>query len=222
MKFFGGNMIRPAILWLSFGISALANTLTLNTTPLESSGTGPFTIDFQFDSGNGGDSTNTVTLSDFGFSGGSIDTTPSSLTGDVNVVSGPFSVTLSTDTSFYNDVQFGFTPGSMLSFDVANTSNLDAIAPDAFTFAIYDNTGNEIPTTSPYEAFFELDLPTTGAGVTAIESASSGYSVDIAAPTYQGGTGGGVGGTVVPEPSMLLPLMGLAGAVFAGFRLKRR
>jgi hypothetical protein len=214
-------MIRPAILFLIFGISAFADTLTLNTTPLESSGTGPFTIDFQFDSGNGGDSTNTVTLSDFAFGGGSIDTTPSSSTGDVNAVSSPFSVTLSTDTSFYNDIEFGFTPGATLSFDVSSTSNVDPTAPDAFTFAIYDNTGYEIPTTSPYDAFFELDLPTTGSGITAIESASSGYSVDIAAPTYQSGTSGGGGGSVVPEPSMLLPLMGLAGAAFAGFRLKR-
>jgi hypothetical protein len=213
-------MIRPAILLLIFCVAALADTLTLNTAPLESSGTGPFTIDLQFNSGNGGDSTNTVTLSDFGFGGGSIDTTPSSSTGDINVVSSPFSVTLSTDTSFYNEVQFGFTPGSTLSFDVANTSNVDTTAPDTFTFAIFDNTGNEIPTTSPYEAFFELDLPTSGSGVTAIESASSGYSVDIAAPTYQSGSSGG-GGSAVPEPSMLLPLMGLAGAAFAGFRLKR-
>jgi len=214
-------MIRTAILFLILAGLSFGDTLTLNTTPLETSGTGPFTIDFQFDSSDMAVS-NTVTLSDFMFGGGSLNTTPSSQSGDITLGTSPFSVTLG-NSSFYNDVQFSFTPGTSLSFDVASTSNAEPATPDTFTFAIFDGSTNEIPTDNPnfFDSFFELDLPGGGSPMDTILSASSGYSVSIAAPTYTSGTSGGGGGMIAtPEPSTLT-LLGLAGAVILGLRRKR-
>jgi hypothetical protein len=213
-------MIRPALLFIILAGLALGDTLTLDTAPLETSGTGPFTIDFQFDSLDQA-VTNMVTLSGFTFGGGSLDGSPSSEMGGITVGTGPFSVTL-TNSSFYNDVQFAFTPGSSLSFNYSATSNSEPDTPDTFTFAIFDGTGNEIPTDNPnaFDSFLELDLPANGAGTNAILSGSSGYSVDIAAPTVQSGSPGG-GGSVVPEPSAL-PLLGIAGLIVVGVRTRRR
>jgi hypothetical protein len=213
-------MIRTTILLIILAGSAFADTLTLDTLPLETSGTGPFTIDFQFDSGALGGSNNTVTLTDFLLGGGSIGSSPTSVTGGVSSTTSPFSVSLTTVSSFYNDIEFAFTPGSSLSFDISSTTNVDPVAPDTFTFAIFDGTGNEIPTTNPnlYDSFFELDLPGPSSPVTTITSGSAGYSADIAAPTYTSGPAGG--GSVVPEPSAL-PLIGMAGAILVGLRLRK-
>ena len=213
-------MIRPALLFITLAVLAFGDTLTLDTTPLETSGTGPFTIDFQFISTDQA-VTNTVTLSDFTFGGGSLDVSPSSETGGISVGTSPFSVTL-TNSSFYNDVDFTFTPGSSLSFDYSATSNSEPTTPDTFTFAIFDGTTNEIPTSNPslLDSFLELDLPANGAGSNTILSGSSGYSVDIAAPTVQSGSTGG-GGSVVPEPSAL-PLLGIAAAILVALRTRRQ
>src|SRR5580704_14336327 len=108
-------MIRPVILLTTLASLAFGDNITLITSPLETSGTGPFTIDFQFDSADQA-VTNSVTLADFTFGGGSLVAAPSSETGGISVGTSPFSVRL-TNSSFFNDVQFTFTPGSALSFD---------------------------------------------------------------------------------------------------------
>jgi hypothetical protein len=141
-------------------------TVTINTSALASSATGPFTLDLQFIEGDGaGDSNNTVTLSNFSLGGGAIVTPAVSTTGGVAVSASPLTIVL-VDSSFFQDVQFSFTPGSVLSFQYDSTSNADLVAPDTFTLAILDNTGNEIPTNNPngLNSFVELDLPTTGSG----------------------------------------------------------
>lgn len=184
---------------------------TLDTTPLETSSAGPFTLDFQFIEGNGlGDGNNTVTLSNFSFGGGSINTTPSSSTvTGITVTPSPFGIVL-TDTSFLDDVQFSFTPGSSLAFDFSSTANNDSVAPDTFTFAIYDNSGNEIATTNPngLDSFIEVDLPSGSSGINTILSGSApGASVILNAPTQ------GSGGSSVPEPSYLVPIFMFLAAV---------
>jgi hypothetical protein len=206
-------MIRSALLFITLAGLAFGDTLTLDTAPLETSGTGPFTIDFQFDSADQA-VTNTVTLSGFVLGGGSLTLLPSSEMGGIAVGTSPLSVTL-TNSSFYNDVQFAFTPGSTLSFNYSAASNSEPDTPDTFTFAIFDSTTNEIPTDNPnaLDSFFELDLPANGAGTNTILSGSSGYSADIEAPTVQSGSMGG-GGSVVPEPSAL-PLLGVTLVVVA-------
>src|SRR5665213_478365 len=129
-------MIRPLALVIAFIValagSAFGATAVINTAAVQSRGAGPFTIDFQFTAGNGSGNTNTVTLSNFAFGGGSLNATPTSTAGGASVNTSPLGITL-TDSSFYNDLQFTFTPGTSLSFDYSYTSNTDSIAPDSFT-----------------------------------------------------------------------------------------
>src|ERR1035438_3197113 len=78
--------VAPAL----FGV-----TVTIDTSALGGSSSGPFTLDFQFVDGNGtGDGNNSVTLSNFSLGGGSINMTPASNTGGVLVGNSPFTVTL--------------------------------------------------------------------------------------------------------------------------------
>jgi hypothetical protein len=63
----------------------------------------------------------------------------------------------------------------VLSFQFDSTSNVDMVGPDAFTFAILDNTHTEIPTNNPngLNSFLELDLPTMGSGTQAATSSDT-------------------------------------------------
>lgn len=210
-------MKRLPFLFLFAASALFGDTIfTLNTTPLESSSAGPFTLDFQFIDGNGtGDGNNTVTLTNFDFGGGAVTTAAGFPVGGVTVGSGPFSVIM-TDTSFFNEVQFTLTPGSQVQFDFATTTNPDTAAPDTFTFAILDGNGNEVSTTNPNNSFIEVDLPAGGSGVNTILSGSSpSADVTLGAPT-QGGT------STVPEPGALfLTAAGLA-TFFASSAVRSR
>jgi hypothetical protein len=148
-------------------------TVTINTSALVNSGNGPYTLDLQFIEGDGGGSgTNMITLSNFSLGGGAIVTPAVSSVGGVTVSSNPLSIVL-VDSSFFQDVQLTFTPGSVLSFQFDSTSIVDAVAPDTFTLAILDNTGTEIPTNNPngLNSLLEVDLPTMAGGT---QVASSG------------------------------------------------
>jgi len=186
--------------------------VTLDTGPLISNSSGPFTLDFQFVEGNGiGDSNNTVTLSDFSFGGGSIVTPASSVSGSgVTVTSSAFGITL-VDSSFYQDVEFTLNPGAALSFEIDATTNVDTVAPDTFTFAIFDNTFSPIPTTNPngFDAFLEIDLPTLGSNAETIPSGTdpTQTAINIIAPTVEPVSTSGV-----PEPSSPL-LLGTAALI---------
>jgi len=208
---------RIALFLITAGMLSAGTVYTLDTTPLQTSSAGPFTLDFQFIDGSGtGDGNNTITLSDFDFGGGSVDTTPSFSSGGIDVTTGPLGVTL-TDTSFFNDVEFSLTPGTSFSFMLDYTANSDDPAPDTFTFAIYDGSGNEIATTNPngFDSFIELDLPSGGSGVNVTLSGSApGASVTLNAPVPGGGGGGG---SDTPEPSAFAPL-----ALAAGLFVKHR
>jgi hypothetical protein len=181
--------------------------LTVPTSGLTGSG---YAVDFQFIDGDGaGDGNNTVTLTDFSFGGGSFGAP--SITNGVTVGSSPFSITM-TDSSFFNDVQFAFTPGTSLSFRIDSTENPDTVAPDTFTVAILQD-GNEIQTTNPngFDSVFELDLPAPGSGLTEIESGSApGSPVTIGTPAL----------AAVPEPSSA-ELMAIVGAI-AMVQIRRR
>ena len=76
------------------------------------------------------------------FGGGSVSTSPASSTAGIHVSMGPLAVTW-TDSSFFNDVEFGLTPGTPLAFQFDSTANNDAAAADAFTFAISMGANSE-------------------------------------------------------------------------------
>lgn len=207
--------MRLALLLSLAGFGFGSTIFNLNTTPLETSSAGPFTLDFQLNEGDGGSNGyNTVTLSSFGFGGGSINTAPTSSTGGITVTPSPFGVVLA-ETSFFNDVQFSFTPGTSLSFTFSSTTNNDPIAPDTFSFAIYDNSGNEIATTNPngFDSFVEVDLPSGGSGVNTILSGSAPGASVMLNPPAQGSS------SSVPEPSYFGPISLLAAAL--ALRIRR-
>ena len=114
--------------------------VSLNTSPL----LGPFFIDFQLIDGTGiGDSNNTVNLSEFDVNGGILITPPLTLE----------------DTTFFNEVEIPFIPGSSLSFRVDLSTNIDAgSAPDAFSFAVLDFGLKPLPTTGLGDALLLVDI----------------------------------------------------------------
>ncbi len=118
---------------------SITETVTVNTTSFVGS-TNPFEVYFSLTDGSGsGDGNNTVTLSGFSFgsggSAGAVDTTnTSSATGDLQ--SG---VTMN-DASFSDSFAAFFTPGSSLSFTIADAfTSLDSPTPDMLSFALVNN-----------------------------------------------------------------------------------
>jgi hypothetical protein len=124
----------------------------MDTSPLMGSPPpGPFYIDFQLNDGRGiGDANNMVAIGNFQFDGGNPMGNPlppiGGAMGDLSS-----SVTI-TDSSFLNEFTQQFNPGSIFSFRVDLTTNVDTgQTPDAFSFAILDSTLGPLPTTgSPW------------------------------------------------------------------------
>ncbi len=211
------------LLLLLAGTSARADiwNVSLDTSQLGSSFTGPFGIDFELVGSNG----STITLSNFSFgTGGSAGPGSPYLTGGASgdLTSG---VGLADASNFFSDFNQQFTPGSLLSFTV-NASIVAPPAggsPDDFTMVIfygYDPTMGynpagtgavppTVPTGDPSGADTLLDISLGGPGATT----ATGYS----------GTGGTLPVTItplsVPEPSSAVLLgLGLAGLLAARCR----
>jgi hypothetical protein len=200
--------MRTVLLALLFAVGASADmigTFSMDTSGLVSSSSAPFTLDFQFNDGSGmGDANNTVTVSSFAFGGGSVTTMPSFQTGGVTVQSSPFGFTM-TDSSFLNELQFSFVPGSSLSFHIDATTNPEMPSPDAFTFAILDKNGSEITTTNSNSSFLEIDLGTPSQAPSVTTSSSTDPSNVVPQPSFTPTS------STVPEPrSLKLALLALA------------
>lgn len=181
----------------------LVYTLTLNLSSLQSNPNGPFSLDFQLATGSGNVS-NTVTLSNFVFTGGSATGTPTFTTGTESGSLGS-SVVL-TSSSVVSEFAQAFTAGvTQISFQVDETRNTDLVGngtavPDQFNVAILDNNLNNIPTTDPSGA---NELATSVLVTT--ETAATVKQFSVAA---------------VPEPSTYATLLG--GLVALGVMLRRR
>ena len=200
-----------AIVLLSIPQSrAITFTITTDTSPLIGQASGPFSLDFQFIDGSGsGDANNTVTLSAFNFYGGSWTGSPT-LTGGASTGAGTITLT---DSSFFNELFQGFTPGTKLSFQVSMTTALDAGAPDEFSFAILDSTLSEIPTMGPGDAFVTVDIDSANPTIQTFSSDLGRTTIDIAAPTISGAV-------VLPEGGVPIGLVG--GLWLAGLLWSRR
>jgi len=165
----------------------------INTTALEGSPSGsPFSVDFQLNGGN--PTSNTATISDFTFGGGSPNSTPGpttngSATGDLGST-----VTLTDSSgSFFNEFYQGFNAGSTLDFNVTLTDNAPANSPpDEFAVAILDDNLNNIPTTDPFDSIVDLSLsgPSTGIGDVQTFAATGAFA--------------GVRAAIIPEPGTLV------------------
>jgi len=185
--------------------------VSMDTSPLIGNAAGPFQLDFQFTDGSGtSDGNNTVTVSGFNFGAGAASGTA--------IVSGGASGDLSStvtliDNSFFNELTQGFTPGATLSFTLSMTTNVDPGVPDEFSFAIFDNSGFEIPTLGPGDAFLVSDISSANPAAQLFASdtsrnAAAGVPIDLSAPAVQAPAAG------VPEPSMLTIVALALGAIF--------
>ncbi|MDB5290526.1 MAG: sorting protein [Phycisphaerales bacterium] len=169
MKMPARNWVCALVLLLAWCGSARADSVfyvSVNTSPLTTNpniANGPFAVDFQLNDGSGtNDGNNTAMLSNFTFgAGGSLSGVPS-LTGGA---SGDMAATVMlTDTTFFNDFSQGFTPGSVLTFKVDLTTNVDGgLTPDQFSFAILDSSGGSIPTTDLAGSLVTVNLDSTAA-----------------------------------------------------------
>ncbi len=144
------------LLLLAAPSQAAVILIGIDTTPLMTGVTGPYSIEFQFVDGDG-IANNTVTIDSFTFGGGSPSGSATVLGGVTGDLSG--SVVMN-DTSFFNTFYQPFVPGSQLTFQVTLTGNYTAPTPDAFSFAILNGSLLEVPTTGMANELVFVDLKT--------------------------------------------------------------
>ncbi len=213
------KILQLSVLFLGCASLGLAGTLSynvsLNTSPLVGHAAAPFSLNFQFNDGQGtGDANNTVSLSNFTFGvGGSAVGVPTL----VNGASGSLGsgITL-TDSAFFNSFTQGFTPGSQLRFLLRFTNNLDSGGtPDEFSFAILDRSGFEIPTLNVANALLIIDIDSASPAVKT-------FGTDPSATPVGGGGAINMGPAqvtaTVPEPSS----MTLLSSALAALWIRRR
>jgi hypothetical protein len=162
--------------------TSIGFNVSLGTSPLIGSSAGPFYIDFQLIDGSGiGDANNTVTINNFLFGGGNAVGSPLPPIGGA---SGDLSSFVSiTDNSFLNEFTQQFNPGSKLSFHVNLTTNVDigSPTPDAFSFAILDNTLAPLPTTGLGDALLLVNINSSTPLVEPFPT-SPGSPIQLSAP----------------------------------------
>jgi hypothetical protein len=190
--------------------------VSLNTTSLS----GTQVLAFSLINGDGG-VTNTVTLSDFAFGGGSI-VPPADYLG-TSGVSGDLSGTISMndDVSLYGGTALfveEFDPGSSLSFLMNTTNNFAGTTPDAFSMAIC-NTSFSVCYSDDAGTGAMLVLGLAGTPLTPSSFTLNGASAQgLPAPVVTASTGSG--GTTMPEPPAVL-LLGLGLLALAVWSRKR-
>ncbi|MGJ5819511.1 NF038129 family PEP-CTERM protein [Paludibaculum fermentans] len=144
------------LLLLAVPSQAAVILVSIDTTPLMTGVTGPYSIEFQLVDGDGLIN-NMVTIDTFTFGGGSASgaaTVAGGVTGDLS------SSVVMNDTSFFNTFYQPFVPGSLLTFQVTLTGVYVAPTPDAFSFAILNGSMWEVSTTGMANELVFVDLKT--------------------------------------------------------------
>jgi hypothetical protein len=148
-----------------------------------------------------GDANNTITLTNFGFGGGSAGAVDPLLT--TSGASGDFAsgVTL-TDSEFFNVFAETFTAGTLLTFDFGLMTNIDAGGtPDQFSLALLQSDRTRIPSSDPSGALLVVNIDSAQPGFL-------GFATDLTpAPIV-------TFAATAPEPSTAL-LLALAGALWS-------
>lgn len=179
-------------------------SVSLDTSALS----GPFELAYLLTDGSGiGDANNLVELNNFAFgtggSAGSVDTVLSTggVSGDLTTV-----VALA-DTAFFDVFASTFTPGSLLSFDFALTTNVDpGGTPDQLSLALLQSDGTPVPSTDASGALLVVNIDSARPGF-------GRFATDLTpAPTVTFAAN-------APEPSTALLLVL---ALLAALRLLRR
>jgi hypothetical protein len=163
--------------------------VSLDTSPLLASAAGPFSVAFQLADGSGityGD--NAAVLTDFLFGGGSASGSPILIGSAVGDLSSGVVLTDAAGVGFFAQM---FTPGSVLSFHLALSNNVDGgPTPDAFTIAILDGSFAPIPTLagSPLDVLAQIDLVSDTPAISTFSGdigrtpLAGGAAIDLAAP----------------------------------------
>jgi len=157
-RFLPALLIPPLLYFTAPGTASadILFTVRLDTTPLTitpGDQAGPFSLAFQLAQGDTNNTTNTATVSDFVFGGGSAGACPANCMTFGNVSGDATgSIHLSTSDGFEALIQT-FRPGTTLSFLVDLTTNPNnpflGAAPDTFAFSILDRSLFPIPTQDP-------------------------------------------------------------------------
>jgi hypothetical protein len=182
----------------------------VNTSTLVGNSNGPFSLDFQLNSG-GGPNSNAVTLDDFTFTGTAA--APSGSPTLIGNATGSLSSGVSLNDSGGVDSEFfqGFTAGTTeIQFDAFVTENVDAVTPDAFVMAVLDGNLANIPTNS---ADGDDSLMVVNISASNLSLANVQRSTSIAPDA-------GVTVTVSPEPGTSGMFL-LAGLLAAGWMASR-
>ena len=182
--------------------ATLNYTVYLNTASLTANSNAPFSLDVALSTGAPTpNSDNTVTLSSFIFTGGSLGTVSYSAGGQTGSMSGTVSLT---NSGFDNELAQQFSAGvTQIQFSVSMTSNTNNPAPDQFSVSILDGGLNNIPTTNPSggNTLVQADIRTnqTLNSVATYNSTPTGEAPGVTA--------------AVPEPGSALPMLlgGLGG-----------
>lgn len=174
--------------------------VSVDTSSLVGNASGPFSLDFQLNQGDGS-VVNTATIGNFWYSGGHAVGSPTLVGGATGSLATGFSLSTS---SFLNEAYQQFSPGSKLGFDVTLSTLDEPTTPDSFSFSILDGSSSNIPTTGLGDSLLQGDIS---------------HTLTFPAVTVSSGTGSYATLTLVttPEPAttglIVASALGLA-AVF--------
>lgn len=205
-RFFGAAVIAAAFLFAFApkGRADLTYVVTLNVASLIGNANGPFSLDVALSNGaTFPDADNTVKLSNFSVTGGSLGAVSFSSGGETGSMSS--TVTLTNSSEDNELAQLISANVTQISFSVDETSVTDNPEEDQFDVAIFDNNSNNIPTTDP-----------SGANTLVLSNINTAQTLSSVG-TYNSTAGGEAPGVTtaaaVPEPgSIASVLLGLAAA----------